>query len=68
MNLEILGNTDPFLHAHVWPRYSWEPAEFVGGPVYRYPPARWGDPAHALAERHDDLRADLTAEVDRLAG
>ncbi|GAA3545003.1 hypothetical protein GCM10022295_28680 [Streptomyces osmaniensis] len=20
VNLEILGNTDPFLHAHVWPR------------------------------------------------
>ncbi|MFJ6452661.1 diadenosine tetraphosphate hydrolase, partial [Streptomyces hydrogenans] len=21
VNLEILGNKDPFLHAHVWPRY-----------------------------------------------
>jgi len=25
VNLEILGNTDAFLHAHVWPRYEWEP-------------------------------------------
>jgi diadenosine tetraphosphate (Ap4A) HIT family hydrolase len=25
INLEILGNTDAFLHAHVWPRYNWEP-------------------------------------------
>jgi diadenosine tetraphosphate (Ap4A) HIT family hydrolase len=22
INLEILGNTDPFLHAHIWPRYE----------------------------------------------
>ena len=23
MNFDILGNTDEFLHAHVWPRYGW---------------------------------------------
>ena len=23
-NLEILGNLDPYLHAHIWPRYLWE--------------------------------------------
>ncbi|MFI9452759.1 hypothetical protein [Amycolatopsis sp. NPDC052450] len=38
MNVEILGNTDPFLHAHVWPRYDWEPADKVGQPVWLY---RW---------------------------
>lgn len=27
VNIEILGNTDPFLHAHIWPRYQWEAAE-----------------------------------------
>ncbi|MEU0603776.1 diadenosine tetraphosphate hydrolase [Streptomyces sp. NPDC006393] len=32
VNLEILGNTDPFLHAHVWPRFEWEPAELVSKP------------------------------------
>jgi diadenosine tetraphosphate (Ap4A) HIT family hydrolase len=37
VNLEILGNTDPFLHAHVWPRFDWEPADLVGKPV-RQPP------------------------------
>ncbi len=26
VNLEILGNADAFLPAHVWPRYRWEPA------------------------------------------
>ena len=36
VNYEILGNTDPYLHAHVWPRYEWEPGEYIGGPVWRY--------------------------------
>lgn len=27
INYEIFGNTDPFLHAHVLPRYAWEPTE-----------------------------------------
>lgn len=31
MNYEILGNTDEYLHAHVWPRYNWEPQEYRGG-------------------------------------
>ncbi|GIE30795.1 DeoR family transcriptional regulator [Actinoplanes italicus] len=59
VNLEILGNTDPFLHAHVWPRYDWEPPEIVGGPVWLYPRENWSDPAHALGPRHDPLRARI---------
>jgi diadenosine tetraphosphate (Ap4A) HIT family hydrolase len=66
VNVEILGNTDAFLHAHVWPRYEWEPADIVGKPVWLYPPDRWRDPATALGEQHDDLREALTKEVDRL--
>src|SRR5215475_9460657 len=34
INLEILGNTDAFLHAHVWPRYDWEPPDRIGDPVW----------------------------------
>ncbi|MET8757961.1 hypothetical protein [Lentzea sp. NPDC004782] len=66
VNLEILGNTDPYLHAHIWPRYDWEPPERVGRPVWLYPVERWSDPAFALGPEHDDLRAELTAEIDRL--
>lgn len=66
VNVEILGNTDAFLHAHVWPRYEWEPAEIVGKAVWLYPAERWRDPVTALGSDHDELRADLTAEVDRL--
>ncbi|UUV36071.1 hypothetical protein NQK81_22415 [Amycolatopsis roodepoortensis] len=63
VNLEILGNTDPFLHAHVWPRYDWEPAEVVGRPVWLYPVENW---ASSLGPQHDSLRSELTAEIDRL--
>ncbi|MFD5096148.1 HIT family protein [Amycolatopsis thailandensis] len=63
VNLEILGNTDPFLHAHVWPRYDWEPADVVGRPVWLYPVENW---TAALGPQHDSLRSELTAEIDRL--
>src|SRR5262249_47304033 len=26
-NYEIFGNTDTYLHAHIFPRYAWEPSE-----------------------------------------
>jgi diadenosine tetraphosphate (Ap4A) HIT family hydrolase len=68
VNLEILGNTDPFLHAHVWPRYEWEPAELIGKPVWLYPQDRWHDERHALGPRHDPLREAIGEELDRLAG
>jgi diadenosine tetraphosphate (Ap4A) HIT family hydrolase len=59
VNLEILGNTDPFLHAHVWPRYDWEPGDLVGKPVWLYPAENWSDPALELGPRHDELRAEI---------
>lgn len=67
VNLEILGNTDPFLHAHIWPRYDWEPAHLVGRPVWLHPAERWSDPDSALGPGHEELRVALTAEIDRLS-
>ncbi len=63
INLEILGNADAFLHAHVWPRYEWEPPELVHRPVWLYTAERWQDPQSALGSKHDSLRAAIT---DRL--
>jgi diadenosine tetraphosphate (Ap4A) HIT family hydrolase len=63
VNIEILGNTDPYLHAHIWPRYAWEPADMVPGPVWLYPEERWHDPEQALGPNHDTLRRQIT---DRL--
>lgn len=31
INIEIQGNTDAFLHAHVTPRYDWEPQPMSAG-------------------------------------
>ncbi|MFJ4030900.1 HIT family protein [Streptomyces griseoluteus] len=66
VNLEILGNTDPFLHAHVWPRFEWEPAELVGKPVWLYPDDRWSDGEFRLGPQHDPLRNGLGSELDSL--
>lgn len=66
VNLEILGNTDAFLHAHVWPRYEWEPAELVGAPVWLYPRGSWSDEQYRLGPQHDELRAAIGSELDRL--
>ncbi|MFD8475193.1 diadenosine tetraphosphate hydrolase [Streptomyces globisporus] len=66
VNLEILGNTDSFLHAHVWPRFEWEPSDAVGRPVWLYPQERWSDEQFKLGPQHDALRDAIGNELDRL--
>lgn len=36
INYEILGNSEPALHAHIFPRYSTEPVELSGIPAWFY--------------------------------
>ena len=38
LNYEILGNTEPALHAHIFPRYAWEPRLLRTKPVWFYYP------------------------------
>ena len=57
---------DAFLHAHVWPRFDWEPAERVGRAVWSYPESSWSDPADALGPQHEELRARLVRELQRV--
>ncbi|MGW8355494.1 HIT family protein [Streptomyces wedmorensis] len=66
INLEILGNSDPFLHAHIWPRYEWEPGDVVGRPVWLYPRERWSDEQFRLGPQHAGLRDAISCELDRL--
>lgn len=66
VNLEILGNTDAFLHAHVWPRFEWEPDERVHLPVWLYPRENWSDERYALGPRHEALRQAISEELDAL--
>lgn len=37
VNYAMYGNVDPFLHAHVWPRYEWEIPEYATIPPLSYP-------------------------------
>ena len=39
INYSILGNAEPALHAHVFPRYATEPKDYVSRPVWCYPRA-----------------------------
>lgn len=71
VNYEILGNSYEHLHAHVTPRYSWEPPEYRSGPIWRYPDeVRNAVEADALkserAEEFDALREAIIAELNRL--
>lgn len=66
VNLEILGNTDAYLHAHVFPRYTWEPAELMAGPVWRYPDSRWSEVGTLLGPKHEPLRSAIGEAIDGL--
>lgn len=66
MNYEILGNHDAFLHAHLFPRYEWEPERHRARPAWLYDREEfYGDDA-ALSSRHDGLRRRITAELAAL--
>lgn len=68
MNYDILGNTDDFLHAHVWPRYSWEPAERVTKPVWLYPPDHWTSAEYRAGTQHDAIRQAIVTELLQRGG
>ncbi|GAA3196870.1 HIT family protein [Lentilactobacillus kefiri] len=61
VNYDILGNTDNFLHAHVFPRYQTEAPERLKKPVWLYSPDYWYDDTYAYdPQRDDELRNKIT--------
>jgi diadenosine tetraphosphate (Ap4A) HIT family hydrolase len=61
INYGIYGNVDPFLHAHLWPRYEWEDEPFS-----KMPPLGWPNERRVReAEVHAAAHAEL---VQRLRG
>jgi diadenosine tetraphosphate (Ap4A) HIT family hydrolase len=56
INYEILGNSEPELHAHVIPRYASEPPERRRLPAWFYD---WGAAPRYDAETHARLREAL---------
>ena len=65
MNYEILGNTFATLHAHLFPRYEWEPAERRGHPVWLYEHDELYGEESELGPQHDVLRARIVEEIHR---
>jgi diadenosine tetraphosphate (Ap4A) HIT family hydrolase len=66
-NYEILGNTDAYVHAHVWARYEWEPRQYIGGPVWRYPKETRFDQAQAFSlEEHSHLKQGIASALMEL--
>ena len=66
VNFAIYGNLDPFLHAHVWPRYEDEPEDYRTSPPLSYPESIRNDVDAAFSlEVHGDLLGRLKAELDR---
>lgn len=53
INYGILGNSAPVLHAHLFPRYDWEPEEQKKWNVWRYPEEYWTDEKYAFNQTRD---------------
>lgn len=59
-NLAIYGNVDPFLHAHVWPRFEDEPTSRATLPPLMFPESFRLDREHEFSmEKHGELMGQL---------
>lgn len=60
MNYEMLGNVEPALHAHIFPRYTDEPEVLRLRPVWFYD---WDQAPAFDAERHAPLMKTIHQEL-----
>lgn len=67
INYGILANSYPHLHAHLFPRYEWEPDELRKRNVWRYPETYWTDKENAFDEaKHGSMKEQLIAILKNL--
>jgi diadenosine tetraphosphate (Ap4A) HIT family hydrolase len=67
INYSILGNLDPFLHAHIWPRYEWEPMPFKTAPPTDYPAETRNAQDQAFDPRkHAELQESIRQHLSKL--
>lgn len=67
INYEILGNTDAYLHAHVFPRYIWEEESRRKMPIFQYPRENWSKEEYKFSiEKHGLLKNQLAAKLEEL--
>ena len=64
INYEMLGNLEPALHAHVFPRYEHERDTMRAKPVWLYGDEMWKSPEHAFNPRkHASIQKALAKAV-----
>ncbi len=68
INYSIYGNLDPFLHAHVWPRYLWEEEIYRTLPPLSIPVEARENPAAMFdMGKHTGLMRKIREELQRSA-
>lgn len=66
VNYDILGNTDNFLHAHVFPRYDWESKERQKMPVWLYDSSNWCNKETSYNPiKHDEIRNSIQEYLNK---
>jgi diadenosine tetraphosphate (Ap4A) HIT family hydrolase len=64
VNFAIYGNKDPFLHAHVWPRYEWEHEVHAPLPPLSLPSEHREQPEFAFSmEKHGELQGKIRSAL-----
>jgi len=64
MNYSILGNSDNYLHAHIYPRYNWESTDSIKYPVWLYDGDKyWRNTKYDLNLKHMTLANKI---IDRI--
>ena len=63
INYEILGNSEPELHAHIFPRFDSEPDEKRRMPAWFYD---WKNALQFSLEEHGELQQKIRAAIQRL--
>lgn len=67
LNYSIYGNSDPFLHAHIFPRYDWEPEERMAYPVWQYPEVKWKSERYQYTDEwHGKMRERIGRKIVEL--
>jgi diadenosine tetraphosphate (Ap4A) HIT family hydrolase len=64
INYGILGNSDPFLHAHIIPRFLSEPEQFRSGLPWSYP-LELVNSVLFDPEKHKDLQQQIAAAIQK---
>lgn len=64
INYNLLSNSYPVLHAHLFPRYAWEEEDKRTTVVWRYDPANWEDPKFNL-DAHGTMKAQLYQAIQK---